>query len=645
MCGIVGFLDKSGAMGSDKLGALIKSMTDKVAHRGPDGDGTFVDAESGLALGHRRLAIIDTSPTGAQPMTSADGRWVISFNGEIYNYLEMRRRLDDRATPPHWRGSSDTEVLVEAASAYGFEEMLKQANGMFALSVWDRRERTLYLARDRMGEKPLYYGWQGSTFLFASELKALVAHPAFERRIEPSAVSLYLAHGYVPNPLCIYRGMAQLEPGHYLKVRAAAPAGTAPEKRAYWILPRPAPQPMEEAEAIDELDALLRNAVKLRMRADVPMGAFLSGGIDSSTIVAMMQDQSTDRVRSFSIGFAEDQYDESRHAGEVARHIGTAHTEMHVTAQDALNVVPMLPTMYDEPFADSSQIPTYLLSKLTRQHVTVALSGDGGDELFGGYDRYFKFERIWARRNHALDVLWGPISAIVHTIPQYAWPLMARSASLPMGRKVSALKAREIAIRIATRNKHGLYTRMVQLWPDMIIRRPPLPENPTFLYGGNLDAAADSFAGMGFLDTGSYLPDDVLAKVDRASMAVSLEGRIPLLDHRIVEFAARAPVELKRRGATGKWLLRKVLDRYVPRPLVARPKQGFGIPLEAWLRGPLKEWGESLLYDDSTIVGDLIDVPTARMAWREHQQDYADHSYKLWIVMMLVSWAKAWQPV
>src|SRR5579871_2316241 len=372
MCGIVGFLDTKRMAGPSEAADLVRRMALALAHRGPDGDGVWVDTECGVAFGHRRLAIIDTTATGSQPMASSDGRWIISFNGEIYNYLETRRRLSDKVPGRQWRGSSDTEVLAEATSDLGFEGMLKQTNGMFALAVWDRRDRVLYLARDRMGEKPVYYGWQGSTFLFGSELKALVVHPNFERRIEPSALSLYVAHGYVPHPLSIYRGIWQLEPGHYVKIRADDLPGTKPEKRPYWVLPRPAPEAMDEVQAIETLNSLLRDAVKLRMRADVPMGAFLSGGIDSSTVVGMMQAQSSDPVRSYSIGFEDDVYDESRYAREVARHIGTVHTDIHVTAQDALNVVPMLPAMFDEPFADSSQIPTYLLSKLTRQHVTVS---------------------------------------------------------------------------------------------------------------------------------------------------------------------------------------------------------------------------------------------------------------------------------
>jgi|SRR5665213_274547 len=645
MCGIVGFLDAK--FGKDALASesLVRRMANAIAHRGPDGDGTFVDGECGIALGHRRLSIIDLSDAGKQPMTSSNGRWVISFNGEIYNYREIRKKLDDEFPGHCWASNSDTEVLIEAFSYYGFEKGLKLTNGMFAFAAWDRQERALYLARDRMGEKPLYFGWQESVFLFGSELKALAVHPAFTRRINPDALSLIVATGYVANPLSIYAGLSQLEPGRYLRIAADAVPGISLDTHAYWMLPMPSPRPMEESAAIDELDALLQDAVRLRMRADVPMGAFLSGGVDSSTIVGLMQAQSNTCVRSFSIGFHEDAYDESRFAAEVAKHIETDHTQMHVTAQDARDVIPTLPRLYDEPFADSSQIPTFLLSKLTRQHVTVSLSGDGGDELFAGYGRYFDFEDRWSKRNHAFDAFRKLAATRMRAMPPWMWGVTRAVAPSSIRQKLTKQKIMQRAAELGCRTQQELYAYLMQQWPPGMLKRPPPPRNPTFFDQYDIATFGDPLLGMTFLDEGSYLPDDILVKVDRASMAVSLESRVPLLDHRVVEFASRLPLDLKRRGSTGKWILRKVLDRYVPRTLVERPKQGFGIPVKEWLRGPLKAWGEDLVHDTGTIIGQMIDLPTVRQVWDEHQQGDVDHSYRLWVVLMLVAWAREWRPI
>ena len=619
-------------------------MARAIAHRGPDGDGAFVEPQSGLALGHRRLSIIDLSQAGAQPMTSADGRWLISYNGEIYNFEEMRRRLDDGGRRIAWRGHSDTEVLVEAIAAFGFEAALKLTNGMFAISAWDRRERALYLARDRMGEKPLYYGWQGQTFLFGSELKALAQHPDFCRKIDPGAVSSFVTYGYVPNPLSIYRGLAQLKPGHFLTLAADAPARSPPAIAPYWTMPEPAPQPMDERDAIDELDRLLGDAVGLRMRADVPTGAFLSGGIDSSATVALMQAHANVPVRSYSIGFREDAYDESRYAREVARHIGTEHTEMYVEPRDALDVVPALAQMYDEPFADSSQIPTYLLCKLTRRHVTVSLSGDGGDEIFGGYSRYFEFERRWAGRMRGMGALRLLAASALRHLPAEACGALRPLAPERLRDKLYPHRVRYIAASIGARTRQEVYAYQMQIWPARMLMQRQAATPRTFFDEHALDTFADPFLGMMYLDSGSYLPDDILVKVDRAAMAVSLESRVPFLDHRVVEFAARLPTGLKRRGDTGKWLLRRVLDRYVPKHLIDRPKQGFGLPLREWLQGPLKGWANDLLHDDTTIIGDLVDLPTVRQVWSEHQQG-VDHNNRLWVILMLVAWAREWRPL
>lgn len=644
MCGIVGFIDRSSSVDALLSRGLINRMTDQLAHRGPDGHGLFFDDQCGMALGHRRLSIVDLSDAGKQPMHSADGRWIIIFNGEIYNYLEIRQKLNADVPGLQWRGNSDTEVLVEAISRYGFEQALKITNGMFAIAAWDGRDRNIFLARDRMGEKPLYYGWQGTAFLFSSELKALSVHPKFGNKIDPQVVSLYLAYGYVPHPHSIYAGMFQLSPGTYLKMSADAVAGTAPAQTPYWSIPVPSPRQMDEQTAIGELDTLLHDAVRLRMRADVPMGAFLSGGIDSSTIVSIMQAQSARSVRTFSIGFEEEAYDESKYAKEVANFLKTTHTEIRVTARDALDTIPTIPRLYDEPFADSSQIPTFLLSKLTRQHVTVSLSGDGGDELFGGYERYFDFERRWQARSHLIDGLRSSISSIASMSPAQIWQIARLFAPAAIKNKLLPHKIRQKAAEFGCRTEQELYTYLMQIWPPIMLRRPPVAAGMTFFDRLDITDFGDPYLGMLYLDSCSYLPDDILVKVDRATMAASLESRVPLLDHRVVEFASALPLGLKRRAGVGKWILKRVLDRYMPSSMFDRPKRGFGVPLHQWLRGPLKEWGDDLLRDTDTIIGQLIDLSAVREVWKEHLETDADHSPRLWTILMLISWAREWRP-
>lgn len=645
MCGITGFLDVQKGFCASSGDALVRRMARAIAHRGPDGEGTFVDPECGLAFGHRRLSIIDLSEAGSQPMFSSDRRWVITYNGEIYNFEEMRCVLETRFGPQDWRGHSDTEVLIEAIARLGFEDALRLANGMFAIAAWDRDERALYLARDRMGEKPLYYGWQGKSFLFGSELKALAVHPEFSRRIDPRALALFVRYGYVPSPLCIYQQLAQLRPGHYVKLSKSARGGEMPEPRAYWTLPQPSPGAMDETSAVEELDRLLGDAVRLRMRADVPMGAFLSGGIDSSTVVGLMQAKSNVAVRSYSIGFHEDAYNEAKFASEVARHLGSIHTEMYVGPQDALDIIPGIPQIYDEPFADSSQIPTHLLCKLTRQHVTVALSGDGGDELFGGYRRYWKVERRWSRRLKGVDLLRPYAASLINCVPSSFWEFMRDAAPANLQKKFSPGKiSRGVdAIRAATLRE--FYVHWMQQWSSNMLARPRPVDGDVFLEQHDIGAFPYPFLAMMYIDAGSYLPDDILVKVDRASMAVSLETRVPMLDHRVVEFAAKLPVDLKRRDDVGKWLLRRVLDRYVPQSLIDRPKQGFGVPIDEWLRGPLKAWADDLFHDKTTIIGELVDLQAVRSIWREHLERGMDHSYRLWVILVLVSWARTWQPV
>lgn len=649
MCGLTGFWQSPDQAG-DALAASVRRMADTLAHRGPDDRGEWVDETVGIALGHRRLSIVDLSPEGHQPMHSAHGRYVIAFNGEIYNFPALREELRRDDAAPSWRGHSDTEVLLAAFEHWGVEQTLRKCVGMFAFALFDRRDRSLHLARDRMGEKPLYYGWMGDTFLFGSELKALKAHPAFRSDIDRDAVALYMRYACVPAPYSIFAGVSKLLPGTLLTVTAGERTTRArPRPRPYWTLEETASDGVRThyrgpvAEATDQLDAVLREAVAGQMVADVPLGAFLSGGVDSSTVVALMQAQSPRPVRTFSIGFAEGDYDEAVYAKRVAQHLGTDHTELYVSAADALAVVPGLPSMYDEPFADSSQIPTFLVSRLARQHVTVSLSGDGGDELFGGYNRH-----RWGRTlRRGLGWMPAPLKrglagAITRFPPATLDAAFARSSAvLPRSLRFKAAgdKLHKLAGLIGAGSDELLYQRMVSLWPDGVVRRDAgYPVPPGWIAYGTPAALRSLPERMMYLDALGYLPDDILAKVDRAAMRVSLETRVPLLDHRVVEFAWRLPLELKLRAGRGKWILREVLDRYVPRKLIDRPKMGFSIPLDAWLRGPLREWADALL-DPARLAreGFLEPEPIVRK-WREHRDGTRNWQHPLWVVLMFEAW-------
>jgi asparagine synthase (glutamine-hydrolysing) len=626
-------------------------MAQRIAHRGPDDSGVWVDGALEVALGHRRLSIVELSAAGSQPMTSASKRSVIVFNGEIYNQAELRQRLGERFS--RWRGHSDTETLLECLESLGPERTLKAAIGMFAFAWVDRQERCLYLARDRAGEKPLYYGWQGPTFMFASELKALKAHPHFSGEIDRNAIALQLRHNYIPAPYSIYKGIRKLVPGTCLRVPLAPFASDArahdPETTAkpYWSLRtvqadgQSAPFQGGDCEAVEALDSLLRDSVRRQMVADVPLGAFLSGGIDSSTVVALMQTQSTRPVRTFTIGFGEEGYDEAEHAKAVARHLGTEHLELYVSPAQAMDVIPRLPRLYDEPFSDSSQIPTFLVSQLTRRHVTVSLSGDAGDELFGGYSRYGRIDRIWRRIDRLPAVPRGVLGKGLQAIPPTLWDLAASPFKrlLPLGMQNVGHKARKLGEALAASAPELIYRGLVSHWPrpDEVVLGATEP--PTVLSDPQLwSEAAEIQLRMMHLDFLSYLPDDILCKVDRAAMAVSLETRIPFLDHRVIEFAWRLPMHMKVRNGQGKWLLRQVLQKYVPQTLTDRPKMGFGIPLDGWLRGSLRAWVEDLI-GESRIrqEGFLNPVPIRRM-WREHLTGLRKWPYQLWDVLMLQAW-------
>ncbi|MGA2072452.1 MAG: asparagine synthase (glutamine-hydrolyzing) [Terriglobia bacterium] len=649
MCGIAGFIGSAPEQG---MRAQVCCMAGQLTHRGPDDSGLWVDAEAGIALGFRRLAILDLSPAGRQPMTSSDGRYVMVFNGEVYNFADMRAELEPLGHT--FRGHSDTEVMLEAVSEWGLEAAVKKFVCKFAYALWDRRERVLHLVRDRLGIKPLYCGWQGRTFLFGSELKALRAHPDFRQEVSPDAAALYLRLGYIPYPYSIYRGIWKLPPGHILSLQEGAqPASELPRTVCYWsaddIYANGAADPFRgsELEAIDELDRLLRESTRLRMIADVPLGAFLSGGIDSSTVVALMQAQSTRPVKTFTIGFREQEFDEASHAKAVAAHLGTHHTELYVTAEQARDVIPKLPTLYDEPFGDSSQIPTYLLSALTRRHVTVSLSGDGGDELFGGYPRYARIRRFWG------TIRCFPYASRIASarLLRACKPATYNRLFGGLGRFLPRLvrpstvgdRVYRLAETLAARNPDEIYCGSISYWKSPAQVVSGAIEPPTVLSRGpDGIQGADLCHRFMLLDLLTYLPEDILAKLDRASMAVSLEARVPILDHRVVEFAARVPTSMKVRSGMGKWLLRQVLHRYVPRELVERPKMGFSVPIEDWVRGPLRDWAESLLNPARLRSEGFLQAEPIREVWDEHLSGQRNWHGQLWNVLMFQAWREKW---
>ncbi len=643
MCGIAGFLALKA--GPAPLEAIARRMADAIAHRGPDDHGVWADAEAGIALGHRRLSIVDLSPAGHQPMISASGRHVIVFNGEIYNHRELRQALEADGKVPAWRGHSDTEVLIEAIEAWGIGAALEKSTGMFAFALWDRARRTLALARDRLGEKPLYYGWAGHAFLFGSEVKALARHPAWVGEIDRDALLLFMRHNNVPAPHSIYRGIRKLSPGSYLLL---APGEREGKLTTYWSAGETARAGAETPfagtpeEAAGRLESLLRQSLAGQMLADVPLGAFLSGGVDSSTVVALMQAMSTRPVKTFSIGFREAGYDEAAHARAVARHLGTDHTELYVTMREAMDVIPRLPAIYCEPFADASQIPTFLVAELARRHVTVALSGDGGDELFSGYTRYALVERLLPALSRTPAGVKRALSRLVTGVPPERWdrllglPLSAVPARLRPSRVGDKLhKAADV---VTHDGEDAIYQALISHWPrpgEIVIDGKELAR------GSGDTAPAAPVRRMMLDDLTGYLPDDILVKVDRAAMAVSLESRIPLLDHRIVAFSWSLPMEIVRRGGQSKWPLRQVLYRYVPPELIERPKMGFGVPIDSWLRGPLRPWAEDLLSEGRLRREGFLRPEPIREAWRDHLSGHRNLQYRLWPVLMFEAWLEA----
>lgn len=639
MCGITGFWGPADPRGMRRT---AQAMADAIRHRGPDDSGEWCDEGAGMALAHRRLAILDLSPEGHQPMLSASGRYVIVFNGEVFNYEDLRARLPGY----RWRGHSDTEVMLAAIEAWGIEAAVRSFVGMFAFAVWDRQERELHLVRDRLGIKALYYGRCRQHLLFGSELRALRAHPAFEAEIDRGAIALLMRHNYVPHPYSIYAGIRKLPPGTMLRVRSDR---ELLEPTPFWSARAVAetgaahPLPDDPEPALNALHQLLLETIRRRMVADVPLGAFLSGGIDSSTVVALMQAQSSRRVRTFSIGFVEKDYNEAPFAAQVARHLGTDHTELYVTAAEAQAVVPKLPEYFDEPFADSSQIPTFLVSALARRHVTVALSGDGGDELFAGYPRYALTNQIWGTLRHFPLGARRLAAAAIRALSGDAWNRIFRTAEVllpaPVRRRRPGEQIHRFADLLSADSRQEIYRRILSHWdrPEQVVvaAREPLT---VLTDPRRLAELSDFTLQMMFIDLVSYLPDDILTKVDRASMAVGLEARVPLLDHRVVEFAWRLPMSLRIRNGQQKWLLRQVLYKYVPPALVERPKMGFGMPIGEWLRGPLRDWAEALLAIDRLADEGFLDSQRVYAVWQEHVSGQRNWQYPLWDVLMFEAW-------
>lgn len=637
MCGFAGFVSREVDPASSQI---LEAMGRAIAYRGPDDSGTWLSGELGIGLVHRRLAIQDLSPAGAQPMASASGRFVIAFNGEIYNFQLLRAELENKGCS--FRGHSDTEVMLQAIEAWGLSESLSRFEGMFAFALVDLEERSLTLARDRMGEKPLYFGWQGNTLLFGSELKALRAHPAWEGDIDTRAITLLLRHNVIPGPLSIHKGIHKLPPASFVQFALSdTEPGFSPEPRRYWRLEacfqeQSVYQSVDDASA--ELETLLGNVIERQMVSDVPLGAFLSGGIDSSTVVALMQERAKQRVRTFSIGFNEPGFNEAEHAAAVAKHLGTDHTELYVTEQQARDLVPRIPEIYDEPFADSSQIPTFLVSEMTKKHVTVALSGDGGDELFCGYTRYPGVLNAWQRRNGFA----GRLRKLATDLPPGLSSRLVRA--LVPGQRVRTAEAiryrlQRIQSSASASDLSEFYRRSVSLWPNPALA---LVNADEYQYGLNQDLpgglAEETLKTLMWRDLNWYLPDDILTKVDRAAMACSLETRIPMLAPEIVTFALGLPESLNLNAGVGKQVLRSLLYRHVPRALIDRPKQGFAVPVAEWLRGSLRDWAESLLSEQRLRDQGYWHTGTVRWIWQEHLSGRENYSSELWGILMFQAW-------
>ena len=638
MCGLIGFMQPPESSQRDDIRLQATKMIDTLTSRGPDSRGVWLEDNTELILAHRRLSILDLTEAGDQPMFSASRRSVIVFNGEIFNFQELRKQLQDGGHS--FRGLSDTEVLLEGCEKWGVQETASRAIGMFAFAFWDREKRSLYLVRDRLGIKPLYFGRFGKHLLFASEIKALKKHSAFKGEIDRNALTLFMRHNYIPSPYSIYRGVRKQRPGTVLEFRSDG----YEKETFFWSLKEVASEgirnrkDISDKEAVDQLDSLLRYAVRRQMVADVPLGAFLSGGIDSSTVVALMQAQSSKPVHTFSIGFTESDYNEAPHAEAVARHLGTNHTTMMVTPHEAQSVIPRLPDIYDEPFADSSQIPTFLVSALARRYVTVSLSGDGGDELFAGYNRYEYAKAISQASAPWPKHIRKPVARILQGLSPKTWDRLFSLLPPSLRPPQAGNKVHKLA-RLIEGNPDEIYLGLISHWqePESIVVDGREPD--TCLRDRNVaKIVPDPVERMQYLDTLTYLPDDILVKLDRASMAVSLEARVPLLDHRVVAWAWSLPQRFRRRDGENKWILRQVLYRYAPKNLFDRPKMGFGVPIDSWLRGPLRNWAEELLDSRRLRQDGYLRPEPILKKWREHLSGKTNWAYLIWDVLMFQAW-------
>jgi asparagine synthase (glutamine-hydrolysing) len=647
MCGINGFFNIESIFSNN---IAIAQMNTALHNRGPDAEGSWQDKTFGLVLGHRRLAIQDLSPAGAQPMHSACDQYVLVFNGEIYNHLQLRQQLVQEGLTINWRGHSDTETILACFVAWGIERTLESITGMFAIALWDRSNKVLTLARDRMGEKPLYWGWQGNSLYFSSELKGMKAHPEFKADINRDSIALLLRHNCIPAPYSIYKGIQKLRAGHWLQLPLEELENSKKaQSQSYWrlndIVDSGLSNPFKGSpeQAVDALESTLMSSIDSQMLSDVPLGAFLSGGIDSSTVVALMQAQSLRPVKTFTIGFDDAGYNEAKHAKAVAKHLGTEHTELYVRPEDAQSIIPKLSSIYCEPFADSSQIPTFLVSQLARQKVTVALSGDGGDELFGGYNRYLMAQRVLSNNRKLPKAVRKIIAQGLVTLSPNSWDALFNTLAPTIPNRLRLRtpgdKAHKLAGVLDIDNEHECYHKLTSHWQDptsiVIGAKEPL----TLITDINAWPKTDSFQhAMMAMDAQTYMTDDILVKVDRAAMANSLETRVPMLDHRVIELAWHMPLDYKIRNGEGKWLLKQVLFRHVPKTLVERPKMGFGIPLHDWLRDSLRDWAEALL-DESLLrqQGYFHPLPIRKM-WEEHLSGVRNHQANLWSILMFQAW-------
>lgn len=646
MCGLTGFLKGKSFSTKECSPIILKRMTDAITYRGPDSEGHWIDEDNKIAVGHRRLSILDLSDAGHQPMLSDDNRYVIAFNGEIYNHLEIRSEIESKFSEIYWNGHSDTETLLKSIEVFGWEGTLKKLIGMFAIVLWDKKEKALYLARDRFGEKPLYYGWQGDTFLFGSELKPLTLHPVFEKKLNKGAIALLLKHGYIPAPHSIWNNLFKLPAAHYLIITGE---DTSPKPICYWSFKDLVEKfdsnklDISDDSAVENLENLLSESVKRQMISDVPLGALLSGGVDSSLVAALMQYISDAPIKTFSIGFEDPKFDESKHAEAVAGHLGTDHTTLIMKPDDLLDLIPEIAKIYDEPFADSSQLPTTIVSRLAKQHVTVALSGDAGDETFGGYSRYYLIQKLWDNLDKLPHPLLNKLSTLLTTVTP-------EQSNLLLGwffRRVNQSSLPDKLYKLGERLGN------VDSFQSLYLAYVSEINNPTQLVKG-LDSLPQYLLGsinewpelnnpiekLMALDTLTYLTDNILVKVDRAAMSASLELRAPFLDHNLVEYAWQLPFEFKYRDGQTKWILRQILYKHVPKELIERPKQGFGVPLNDWLRGPLKDWAEDLLNTQYLEEQNIFDASKIRNMWTHHLSGTRQYGARLWSILMFQAWYK-----